>query len=215
MQDGLVSVAAVLLIVAMGWSGEVGFRTPRWRTLWLAVPALILAFVNFSGEITSGPGRIGTLALVSFVVSFQEEAWWRGVFLRALLPRYGPLGAAALLSLFFGLAHSLNLLSGQDMAVTAMQIVGAMLIAFVFTGIRLRTGSLWPVILIHAVFDFMSWIGRESLVETTAPQLSQEYVIQMLILSLVLFGYGLLLLRGARWPAGGHRARADVVPVRA
>jgi hypothetical protein len=65
------------------------------------------------------------------------------------------------------------------------------------------------------VFDFMSWVGPEGPVDAATPQLLQEYVIQMLILSLVLFGYGLVLLRGARWPAGGQHARGDVVPVRA
>jgi membrane protease YdiL (CAAX protease family) len=154
----LVGVVAILIALPRWWS-ETGFthsldrRTPLiclgaiillGLRLLLSLPPLIAAKVPLS---------LAVLAVViSLMVGFVEEGVFRGLIIRILLPK-GILLAALLSSVIFAALHLLNLLSGLPLA----YVVGQMIIAFglglLFSAIRLRTGSIWPTLLLHGIFD--------------------------------------------------------------
>jgi membrane protease YdiL (CAAX protease family) len=83
------------------------------------------------------------------------------VILRVLLPK-GVWAAVLISSLLFGLAHSTNLFlhfSGQPVLV-GLQILGAFTHGVGLAALRLRTNTLWPLILLHAFGDLFLHLGN-------------------------------------------------------
>jgi membrane protease YdiL (CAAX protease family) len=89
----------------------------------------------FSGGVVS----VITLCLIA---PFIEEMVFRGVFLRSFLHLYSPRRAIVLSALLFGLAH-LNI----------YQFVVASTLGLLSGWLYYATGSLWPAILEHAVYN--------------------------------------------------------------
>jgi membrane protease YdiL (CAAX protease family) len=194
---------AVSVLAWLGWLQGVGLNAPsQWRglrLLWL--PALIALFYLSPLLFLHVPntGLIEYAAVFALLTGLNEEARFRGVILQALLP-YGPLGAAALSALFFAAAHLNNLLFfGANLLVFA-QVVGAFLIGFGFAAIRLRTNTLWLLVIIHALYDLTADIALfaapRSMSAADTPLLAPQTVTLALIgLGLILAAYGLFLLR--------------------
>jgi membrane protease YdiL (CAAX protease family) len=90
--------------------------------------------------------------LLVVLVALGEEIAFRGVLLHLLAPR-GTAAAVALSSLLFGLTHTVNLLLGAPPAGVALQILFAGTGAAGLAALRIRTGSLWPGIALHAAYD--------------------------------------------------------------
>ena len=105
------------------------------------------------------------LLLIALLIGFAEETIYRGLMLNALKAR-GPWTAAIVTSVLFGLSHSLNLLSGKSGAEILIQVAYALAIGFGFAAVVLRTGLLWPLILVHALIDFTSFLGKAVLSPT-------------------------------------------------
>jgi hypothetical protein len=79
-------------------------------------------------------------------------------------------------------------------------VVGGFLFGFGYAACRLRTNTLWPLILYHACGDLVP--TSASLNGSVVPALygSSLYVIVTVAFWLLLAGYGLMLLR-PRWQA--------------
>jgi membrane protease YdiL (CAAX protease family) len=83
------------------------------------------------------------------------------VILRILQPK-GVWTAVLLSSLLFGLAHSTNLFirfSGNPVIVV-LQIIGAFTFGIGMAALRLRTNTIWPLILLHAFGDLFLHLGN-------------------------------------------------------
>jgi membrane protease YdiL (CAAX protease family) len=100
------------------------------------------------------------LAVASVLLAgVGEELAFRGVLLRLLLPRgVGP--AVLLSSVLFGLMHVANLAVGADWPTTLLQVTFTALAGAGYAAVRLRTGSLWPCIGLHALFDLTFRVGN-------------------------------------------------------
>ena len=95
-----------------------------------------------------GPGELGWWALVSLCAGVAEELTYRGVASAILLYAGLPAWAVVLLvSTAFGLAHA----NRGPIHVAATFGIGALLHVLV-----LATGSLWPAMATHAVYDFLA-----------------------------------------------------------
>jgi membrane protease YdiL (CAAX protease family) len=68
------------------------------------------------------------------------------------LQTYGPAVAVGVSSLYFGLLHLGNLLLLADPIVIA-QAAEALMIGLLLGAVRWRVGSLWPLVLAHALVD--------------------------------------------------------------
>jgi membrane protease YdiL (CAAX protease family) len=87
---------------------------------------------------------------------FMEEMTYRGIILQAL-GRYGLLFQVAGSSVLFGLGHADNLfLPGADELGVCYQMFEASLVGVLFAAVRLSMNAIWPVIVIHAVYDLIS-----------------------------------------------------------
>ena len=89
--------------------------------------------------LSGGPLWAGLLCTAVFA-PFFEEWLFRGIVLRGLLGKIGPLGAVLVSSLLFGLIHA-NLWQG----------IPAFLMALLFGYVYCKTGSLKLTMLMHAV----------------------------------------------------------------
>ncbi len=197
-------------LIWIGWLSVAGFNGPsRWRSLYLLwLPALLSLFFIASAFVTPASGAIVViLAIVNaFLVGLDEEARFRGVILQALLP-YGSVGGAILSSLFFGLAHLNNLLTHAPAMVVLAQVIGGALLGFGFAACRLRTRTIWPLIIFHMLYDFpanitlfnsRSFVVVSSMLSTTS---LVAVTIALIAPGCILACYGLFLLRPRSQPA--------------
>lgn len=200
----LQSLLALGVLVGLGWMQSAGFNGPSWwRSLYLLwLPTLLACFYLASAFVTPASGAIVVVYAVvsSLLTGLDEEARFRGVMLQALLP-LGPLRGAALSGLFFGLAHLNNLLANAPVLIVLAQTIGAFLLGFGFAACRLRTRTIWPLILFHALYDLPTSIARFN-TKNVAAVISTLTIISPLTIAIVvilpgfiLACYGLFLLR--------------------
>lgn len=197
------------VLVWLGWLHSSGFDGPsRWRNLHLLwVPALLALFYLASAFVTPIANATVLVIAITFALlaGLNEEACFRGVILQALSP-YGPFAGAALSALFFGFAHLNNLLTHLPALIVLGQVVGGALLGFGFAACRLRTRTIWPLIIFHALYDLPANITLFGIRSSTAVYsmlsgLSSVTVALGLIApGFILACYGLFLLR-PRLPA--------------
>jgi membrane protease YdiL (CAAX protease family) len=185
------------------WKG-VGFHAlSQSRDLllyWLpAVPILINLMY---GVAVKSAGSLVYFLILAAMVGFVEEVFFRGLILRAIAPR-GAVKAVVISSVVFGLVHSMNVLGGSNGFYTLLQIGYALAIGLSFAAITLRTHVLWPLVIIHALIDFASFIasGRVG----TATLSSLDVVIAALV-TVSFIAYAIYLMRPSR------KAIVQVVP---
>jgi membrane protease YdiL (CAAX protease family) len=123
---------------------------------------------------------------------FMEEVTYRGVILEALAGFNS--GSRVMLSaILFGLSHVDNFfLPGADELGVAYQIFEAALVGILFATVRLRMNTIWPVMAVHATYDFTLILafGHAFPVAPTVPGFVVDTVV-----NLGLAGVGLALLR--------------------
>lgn len=198
------AVQSLLTLGTLGWLAWlrlVGFNGPsRWRNLYLLwLPALLGILYLASAYVTpvSGVPAVILAAVSAFLIGLEEEARFRGVILQALLP-IGPLGGVTLSSLLFGLAHLNNLLTHLPASLVLAQAIGACLLGVGFAACRLRTRTIWPLIVFHTLYDLpanMTLFGTRGIVETHSTLSSTAVGAALIVPGFLLACYGLFLLR--------------------
>lgn len=197
---------ALVLTWRLGWWREAGLTVAPRPRAWLVflplavIPALMLVFSKF-GPMTAG--RLLFLAAVALMTGFAEEVVFRGVAVNALLPD-GVLRAAILSSAIFGLLHLANLTAGADPVATGLQVVFAGLFGFAAAAPRLVTGTLWPLVAIHALQDLLAFWSAGGLAEKATPKAGE--VVASLVIMLPIAGFGLWLLRRPARAGGEEQA---------
>jgi len=197
------AAVALSLVDRLGWYRRVGLCAPRrWNRLWLAwVPAAYVALalaVAGSGLDEELVSVLGIVALC-LAIGFEEELWARGLVLESLRWR-GTTAAVVLSSLWFGALHSLNLLSGQPVSATLGQIGFATAFGLALAAVRVRTGTLWLPIALHALFDLGVLLRVDEVVG-----LSWGELLGSLVGALPLVAFGLVLARRSRVPGPDGR----------
>jgi hypothetical protein len=138
------------------------------------------------------------------VAVFAEELLFRGLLWRVLAPG-GPVKAMILTSLLAGaLVLGRAATDGpwpEAVRLTALTVCGG----FTYAALRWRTGSLLPVIVVHAAFAFAMDIATFGTV---------TYPITMFLSTLGFIFYGLILLRNRQVRADGGLAGPKPARVR-
>jgi hypothetical protein len=194
------AIVAAVLLSRLRWWRAAGFRAvERPRDLLLMVPpvvVLLISVIAFGVDYPTG-STAAVLVVFCLLVAFQEEAIFRGVLLHALM-RYGTwvavLGSAAL----FGLVHLNSLLVGRDPAFVAVQVLTSFLGGIGLAALRLRLGSIWPLIALHAINDFLQFSAAAGTAVADASPLLLGAKIGVAVL---MAAYGLVLLRVLKQPA--------------
>jgi membrane protease YdiL (CAAX protease family) len=158
------SVLVIGALSTLGWWRAVGFTRPAQpRDLLFFLPLLLPVLINLGVGLNVPSLVLFTQLLgLALLIGFAEETIFRGLMLNALKAR-GLWQAAIITSLLFGLSHSLNLLSGKSGVEILIQVAYALAVGFAFAALVLKKGLLWPLIFVHALINFTSFIGKDTL----------------------------------------------------
>lgn len=156
-------VVVAALAYGAAWStGLVGFEVPKMvrETLELGpVPALLVAVAS---TLTLG-------TVFSAATAMGEEVGWRGYMLTRLIEAGVP-RPVLVSGLVWGLWHTPLILTGQYAAgpwpvlSTMLFLVNITIQSYLYARIRLRTGSVWPAVLLHASWNAVIQAGFDPFV---------------------------------------------------
>lgn len=185
-------VLLVAIIYGLSRTGITRLPGPGWVRLCAAPVIAGMPFLLFGYNLE--PGLVTPLLVVGVpLVALNEELFFRGVILDMLRP-LGWRSAVLWSAFLFGGSHLANLVAGAYPPFTAMQVAATTAGAITLAAIRIRTGSLWPVLLVHLVLDLVA-------VSTlTGPATASPILLPALFLwlgaNLALWWYGWRLLAG-------------------
>ncbi len=152
-----------LILVAFGWSTgwlrELFARQPiRGRGwMWIAVAVVLLFNVLHFAAIdygTAGPGVVAAWLFAGLFIGFAEEVLTRGFVVNLMRKAgYREISVALISSLLFAAMHSGNLLTGQALFPTLVQIVYTFAFGLcMYLALRVTGNLIWPILL-HATTD--------------------------------------------------------------
>ncbi|MDD3927375.1 MAG: CPBP family intramembrane metalloprotease, partial [bacterium] len=98
------------------------------------------SFTKLMSDILGGASLWATFVTVVVIAPLTEEFFFRGLVLRGFLDNYGVGKAIFVSALLFGLLH-----------LNPWQFAGAIILGLVFGWWYVRTASLWPCLIGHAV----------------------------------------------------------------
>ena len=177
----------------------------NWSTtgLLLVLPVSIFAVNNilalFSPDTTPNPLLFSLVMALAPGVS--EEIVYRGIpasnWMRVSCEEKDIIPAVLVTSAAFGLVHSMNILAGAAVSMTIFQMCYAFCLGVPLCAAFLRSGSIWPPIIMHTFIDFTAFLILE--MESNGV-LSQELtwgpsIWFMIALSVLAVAWGLYLIR--------------------
>lgn len=138
------------------WHDKKPLEKPQWLKWFLYIMVTIIAVNFLTGNIlTNDPGIIIYALFGTMFVGFTEEIMLRGYLLQgARNSGFTEKKVAATTSLFFGLIHGVNILSGESVAAVIPQIVNAFMLGMVLYFIFRYKASLLLLMVIHFLYDF-------------------------------------------------------------
>jgi len=144
----------------------------RWIVV-LFVLELLLLLAYFGASLLGYSGAEGAIVIVVIniaFVAFNEEVLFRG-FLWGAVDGFGPAKRILFVSFIFGLFHIVNAFTGESWGSALFQ-VGLVFLASIMDGvIRYGTGSLWPTIVLHFLWDSSGIFGKGNVADTLGPAL--------------------------------------------
>ncbi|MCX7890079.1 MAG: CPBP family intramembrane metalloprotease [Rhodobacteraceae bacterium] len=142
---GLALVLVVWLWRGGLWAAAGLARVRPDRPALLILP-LLLALVPLAAGVAPVEAPILAVMVAGYALTgFVEEGMFRGILLDRLRPQ-GEHFAAAVTAVLFGLMHLGNILMRGQLAPILGQVVGAACFGFGYAALRLRTGTLWPLV---------------------------------------------------------------------
>jgi membrane protease YdiL (CAAX protease family) len=145
-----------------------------------------------------------TFLCLALMAGINEETIFRAMLIpigmRYLKGKNRALTTVIVSSVIFGPLHMTNILVGADPVMTLIQAFMATCGGFVLAGIYLRTGSVIPGIIAHAVYDFINFvtdptINEEGIVVSDGGNVGVSYYVIILVVSVALLVAGCYLIR--------------------
>ena len=154
----LAALFSLALLLAAKGRREGGLRAPHpARSLWLAWPPLLYALLMLLLAWAGGwpaPRVLLIVACNTALVALSEELMFRAILLQGLLQRHAVWPAVLISSALFGVVHTVNGLATGDFSGALWQAAAAAMQGIGYAAIRLRTRSVWPMVLVHGLWDF-------------------------------------------------------------
>lgn len=143
-----------------------------------------LSFINQAPTLTA----ICLLAILACAAGLIEEVVFRGYIQELLRERYNIFVALIVSSVLFTLVHFLP----------GPLIITYLIVSFAFGITAYLSQSIWPTIIVHAIFDFVAFLMVYFFPDlTSGPELRvhlQAYII-ILILSILIFAFVIMRIR--------------------
>ena len=171
-------------IAALNVWRAIGVNRPsQWQHLGLLLlPLIVLVGPPLVGGLKPiDAGRFAFLLVGYVLTGIREELLHRGIILR-VLRRLGEGRATLISAVLFGLLHLSNIMVRDNPAIVAAQAVGAFCFGVGFGALRLRTNTVVPLIVLHAVHDLLLQMTNLPLIALDVTQVT------------VLLFYGVFLL---------------------
>jgi membrane protease YdiL (CAAX protease family) len=190
-----------LVLKLMGWR-DVGFRSfellAALKLMWL--PAIyVLAFGAVALVLGLPPAEnLAFILINTCFVGLSEELMFRGILFSGLRSRLELRPSIWICCILFGLIHVLNAVQTGQLTVAALQAAAAFMTGTMFLAIRLRTGSLYPVIILHAVWDCMPLLIATHLGDANPDQPLPAQIYFAPLFVLPNFLYALYLIRSRK-----------------
>jgi membrane protease YdiL (CAAX protease family) len=161
---GVGSLVLIAFVKRLGWGRQVFAEAPVRPTSWWAIPGLLVLCIAILLATTEwAQWQATTLALLlpaTLLVGFGEELMVRGLLLVSLRGSLSERWVWFLTSLTFGLIHGVNILVGQAVGKTLVQIPIAFFLGTALYATRRVTGLLAVGMLIHGLYDFSVFTSR-------------------------------------------------------
>lgn len=114
-----------------------------------------------AGVMLKAPSEIVFYVLFLLMVGLSEELLMRGTITRILAEKLGTEGKGMWLTvllgaLIFGMYHIPNYKWTHDLEATLLQLIATSMLGMLLCAIYVKWGNLLGVIILHAVFDFMT-----------------------------------------------------------
>lgn len=158
----IASACVILVMYMMIFKGgrDAGFATPNFRGAWILIfPGFIISLQTIY-LVTVGaldnPVSYYWIFINTMLAGFSEELMFRGYILTALVKRATFLRAVILSAGLFGSVHLLNYFTTGNLVASVAQSLLAASSGLLFIAIRMKTGSLFPAIIVHGLFDFVA-----------------------------------------------------------
>lgn len=158
------SIALFALIFALDRRSYYGLvKIENWKKFLYFIPLLLISSTNlWNGiHIENTAGEIVFHVIMMINVGFIEEVIFRG-FLFKMIAKDNMKSAIIISSLTFGMGHIVNLLRGAAFVSTLLQMCYATAIGYLFVVIFLKSKSLIPCIISHAVINSLSILPKSS-----------------------------------------------------
>lgn len=98
-------------------------------------------------------------------------------------------------SLIFGAFHLIHLIGTTNPLPVITNVVCAFFIGTAFAAVYIRTKSIWPVVIFHALFDIVTGLDEISIIKPVASNSTLSGTLPAIIITSLLFIYGLFILR--------------------
>ena len=190
------SVLMVGLIWYLGWFRKAGFtRSARDIHLYWFPVVLAFAPVMLRGTVEIPASSVAFYSVALVFTGLSEEAFARGITLNALRPK-GKWFALLFSAGLFSIGHFTNLFF-EDFGPAEMseKLLTTFSFAILYGAIFIRTGNIWPLIVLHIIHDYSFLTSGTAGPFTTEP-ISMQIRIGLAALGLV---YGFLVAREADW----------------
>ena len=168
----LESLWALIVFIMLVWAGNTYIfkrkRLSTFQSLGLAFPPVVIAVLafsaNFHNAFAYNPIDVFGLAFYCFTIGLTEEFLCRGWLLTEFIERYGYDYKHVRLSILasaivFGTMHVTNILVGQSVFETIMQVIQTLGLGYLLGTVFYRTRNIWSVVFIHAFYDFSLMLG--------------------------------------------------------
>lgn len=194
--------AFVVLIVMLFFKNSYVFTEKKMKfvdSVLLGLPMLIVILINIyfnysTLETINYPNLINLLLYCTFI-GIGEEFLCRGFLQNEFIERFGDSKQHILLSilfssLIFGLMHISNVLTGQSLFETIMQVLQATSIGILFGSIYYKSKNIWSVIFLHGLYDFSIMLSDINVIKSCDyTYTSKGIIIYTLFASLVIILY--------------------------
>ncbi|HUS86732.1 MAG TPA: type II CAAX endopeptidase family protein [Bacteroidales bacterium] len=178
----ILTISCLLILILCQGSGSLVYRLTEGKPL----------TVDFIRKVFDLSLALPPKSILLFTVFYSmfEEVCFRGVFLTMLLRKYSQLHAILYASLAFGVFHIFAVFAGGELVTTIAQVVWAFIFGIFYGYIFVKTGSLWPSMIIH-------WLSNVFQSSLTVYWLSAPLFERALFG--IIFGYGLAAILSIFW----------------
>lgn len=196
----LFTVVVLAWISKNGLLEKYGLILPKYKLkkAWFFIPLLFVACSGLVGgfQINYSLSESVLFVISMLCVGFLEEIIFRGFLFKAMA-KNNVKAAIIVSSITFGIGHIVNLLNGQDIFRTCMQIVFAVAVGFVLVGLFYKGKSLIPCIIFHSLNNSLSAFEKSNaqVAEMFSLTEMQFEGIMVSILVLVLAIYGIFIMK--------------------